>query len=87
MHWFVKLLVVLGILMLASIFCVIIIGIRIHQIEKREMNMTVGDRMRECSNEELALAIAKIIKQVDPTRNWIDDQHKIKQQLDEKYYQ
>lgn len=87
MHWFVKLLVVLGVLMLASIFCVIIIGIRIHQIDKRELNMTVGDRMRECDNDMLALAIAKMIEQIDPTRNWIDDKHKIKRQLDEKYYQ
>jgi len=87
MNWLVKLFVVLGILMLVCIICTIIIVVRLYLIDKRELNMTVGDRMRECNNDMLAFAIAKMIEQIDPTRNWIDDKHKIKQQLDEKYYQ
>lgn len=86
MHWFVKFLVVLGIIMLA---CIIITGFVVFRLwleDKRERNMTVGDMMRECDNDMLALAIAKMIKQIDPTRNWIDDKHKIERQLDEKIY-
>lgn len=86
MHWFVKFLVVLGIIMLT---CIIITGFVVFRLwfeDKRERNMTVGDRMRECSNETLALLIAKIVSDIDPGRNWIDDKYKIKKQLDEKIY-